>query len=168
MKHVLVIRHAIAQDREVAAANGMSDAERALTGKGRQRMSEAARGLAVLVPEIELILTSPLRRARQTAEIVAEAYAGLAVEETAALSPGAPPGSLYRRLAAGPRCVAVVGHEPDLGEWVSRSLVRGRSAFIQFKKGGACLLTFPAAPQPAQAELCWFCPPAILRRLTRR
>ena len=167
MKHVLLIRHAIAEDREAAAASGVSDAERALTGKGRQRMSEVARGLAVLVPELELILTSPLRRARQTAEIVAEAYSGLAVEETAALSPGAPPGSLYRRLAVGPRCVAVVGHEPDLSEWVSRSLVRGQSAFIQFKKGGACLLTFPTDPQAGQAELRWFCPPAILRRLAK-
>ncbi len=167
MKQVLVLRHAIAQDREVAAASGISDAERALTAKGRQRMRDVARGLAVLVPELELIFTSPLRRARQTAEIVAEAYSGLAVKETVALSPGAPPASLHRQLAAGPRCVAIVGHEPDLGEWVSRSLVPGQSSFIQFKKGGACLLTFPAA-QGAQAELRWFCPPAILRRVTRR
>ena len=165
MKQVLIVRHAIAQEREAAAASGVPDAQRALTGKGRQRMRAAARGLALLVPELELIISSPLRRARQTAEILAENYGGLDVKESEALSPGAPAASLYRRLTGAPRRVALVGHEPDLGEWVSRALARGRSSFIHFKKGGACLLAFPAEPAAAQAELIWFCPPAVLRQL---
>ncbi|MEK7323321.1 MAG: histidine phosphatase family protein [Pseudomonadota bacterium] len=167
MRQVIVIRHAIAQDPEAAAAAGLADAERVLTTAGRHEMSAVARGLAVLVPELELIFSSPLRRARQTADIVAAAFTGLSVEETEALSPGAPPASLYRQLAAGPRCVAIVGHEPMLGKWVSRSLTFGQFSFIRFEKGGACLLAFPAVPEHAQAELCWFCPPAVLRRLAK-
>ena len=67
--NILVIRHAIAADRERHAEqhDGEDDGLRPLTARGRKRMREGARGLRRLVPKIDLLATSPLTRAAQTA-----------------------------------------------------------------------------------------------------
>ncbi len=70
-----LIRHAMAEDN-----NPAGDAERALTPKGRLRMAEEAKGLREFRVRPEIILTSPLRQALETATIVAEELGGLRVE----------------------------------------------------------------------------------------
>src|SRR5204863_491173 len=86
---LLVVRHAIAEDREAFARSHKDDAARPLTPDGRRKMERAALGLKELVPELELLAASPYKRALETAEIIAHAYGDQRVERVPELAPGA-------------------------------------------------------------------------------
>jgi len=113
---LVIIRHAKAEDALDFARTGQPDARRPLTDSGRKRMRRAVAGLIREVEFIDVLASSPLLRARQTAEIVAEAYVGRTVIELDLLAPGGEPEQL-RAWLRGQRddvVVAIVGHEPDL------------------------------------------------------
>ncbi len=162
---VVLLRHAIAEEREQFAHSGLPDTERPLTEHGRQRMERASRGLQQLLPKVGLIASSPLCRARQTAAIVAAGY-HLTPEQLPTLAPGESPQGvadyLERRRADGP--LLLVGHEPDLGQ-LAAWLLAGEGDFIEFKKGGACLLHFAASVEAGAGRLVWALPPKALRAL---
>jgi len=164
---LLVIRHAIAGDRDAfAAETGRPDAERPVTPEGRKKMKSAARGLRAAVPSIDVLGTSPFTRARQTAEIVAEAYDDLAVTEVPALaSGGSREGVLDWLRSQRADLVALVGHEPDLGALIGWLVTGDAAPFVTLKKGGACLLVCPDAPGPGLAQLRWLVTPKLLTRL---
>src|SRR5438132_9514085 len=86
---LLVVRHAIAEDREAFARSHKDDAARPLTPDGRRKMARAAEGLKQLVPELDLLAASPYKRALETAEIIAHAYGQQRVERVPELAPGA-------------------------------------------------------------------------------
>lgn len=163
---VLVVRHGIAMDRDQAASRGMLDRDRPLTPRGRWRMKRAARGIAKLAPGVVALAASPFRRALETAEILENAYGDLQPTETPALLPDADPEDLAHFLAesATESPVAVVGHEPHLGGWVSWCLTGASRRIVDLRKGGACLLRFEDAPGPGKGRLIWLIPPAVLRR----
>jgi phosphohistidine phosphatase len=166
MLRVIVIRHAIAEDREAFAASGRPDEERPLTDAGARKMVRVARGLARIAGGVDRIGTSPLTRADQTARIVAKALDAPVVTAPALADDGRPD-TLDRWLTEqeGVETVAVVGHEPDLGAWVARALHGDGAAPIPLRKGGACLLAFPDGVGPGRGALAWFLPPRVLRRL---
>lgn len=171
MMQVLVIRHAIAADRVAWARDGRPDEERPLSPKGVRRWRRGAAGVRRCVPHLALIATSPLVRAVQTAELLREAYAGEPpLRETKTLLPDADPEDLAHWLAeaGGTGPVAAVGHEPHLSAWMSWALTGERISFIEFKKGAAALLEFPARPAAAEAVLQWVVTPRYLRRLGAR
>src|SRR5437870_7847561 len=85
---LVVVRHAIAEDREAFARSHKDDAARPLTPDGRRKMARAALGLKELVPELELLAASPYKRALETAEIIAHAYGHPRVERVPELAPG--------------------------------------------------------------------------------
>jgi phosphohistidine phosphatase len=166
---LLLVRHAIAEERDHFARTGRSDDDRPLTEKGRRRMGLAARGLRELTGEIDLLTTSPLIRAAETAEIISEAFGGTPVEEVEMLAMGPADAFLsWYRTVADNGLVAVVGHEPYLGEWASWLLAGPSADFMVFKKGGACLLEFPDRIDPGRAVLHWHLAPAHLRTLGGR
>jgi len=69
--HLLVVRHGIAEGRKASARTNRDDAARRLTTDGRRKMKNGALGLRQLVPEVDLLASSPLRRAADTADIIA-------------------------------------------------------------------------------------------------
>lgn len=165
---LLVIRHGVAEDREVFAATGKDDSLRPLTKDGRWKMERVARGLRRLLPSLDIVATSPFTRAAQTAKIVAAAYSDVDVERLDALTPQASPRTLVawlREREAEDR-VAIVGHEPHLGSLVYW-LLTGDTAEdrIVLRKGGACFLTFDVKPQAGRATLIASLTPSLLRRL---
>jgi len=165
---LLVIRHAIAEDREIWARTSRDDGERPLTAQGIERMERAARGLRRLVGNLDLIATSPLTRAVQTARIVSDAFAGPAPVELDTLAGGSHQELLdWLRKNKGAETIAIVGHEPDLGELVSWLLSNQDQGFVELKKGAACLLAFPGWVAPGAARLRWALPPRALRGLAR-
>src|SRR5207244_3974272 len=85
---LLVVRHAIAEDREAFARSHKDDSERPLTPEGRRKMERAAHGLKELVPELDVLAASPYKRAVETAEIIGGAYGALNVERVPELAPG--------------------------------------------------------------------------------
>src|SRR6185295_647822 len=112
---LLLLRHAIAEEREDFARTGKDDRLRPLTDEGRKKMKQAARGLKGLVPEIDLLATSPLTRAAQTGAIVDSVYGGLKEVEIDALAPETTPDAFLRWLRQRKEeVVAAVGHEPSI------------------------------------------------------
>ncbi len=165
---LLVVRHAIAEERDAfAAQGGADDAERPLTGEGRRRFERGARGLRTLVDSVELLATSPLLRALETAEILADVYGIEIGARLRALAPDAKPAELvpWLRRQRRRRLVAIVGHEPHLSSLVEHLLVGRRGGFVELKKGGACLLALGESPAPGRAKLTWLLTAGQLRRL---
>jgi phosphohistidine phosphatase len=164
---LLIIRHGIAEPREEFAATGEDDSRRPLTERGQQRMEEVARGLLRVVSRIDVLASSPLLRATQTAAIVSAAYGGLPVSIVPALQPDSPPEAFlaWLRRQRSAQVVAVVGHEPHLGvlaTWLMTGLSESR---IALRKGGACLLEFASRPDNGAAVLQWALTPQHLRRI---
>ncbi len=164
---LLVVRHAIAEDREAFAATGKDDAGRSLTDAGRRRFEKGARGLHRLVDPIDLLATSTLARAIETGELLARACGIARVERLRELAPDGAPIALlpWLRKRRKRATVAVVGHEPQLSRLVELLLAGRESGFVALGKGGACLLDLGEAPEPGHAELRWLLTPAQLRRL---
>jgi phosphohistidine phosphatase len=166
---VLVVRHAIAADRGTLATPAEDDRERPLTEKGRKRMKSIAQGLARCGPTLDTLATSPLRRAVETAAILAGICETPDPEVLTVLEPeGALEGVLaWLRERQRDQALALVGHEPQLGLLASWLVCGRRRAFIELKKGGACLLHFDGKPDPGRAILRWALTPAQLRRIGR-
>lgn len=137
---IWLLRHAVAEDR---SATGR-DADRTLTEDGHKRAREVARGLAALEPGIELVLTSPFARARQTAEPAARALKLLArLRETSALEPDADPDDVLAEIRSEKiESVLLVGHEPHMGALLGR-LVAGRPGLaMPMKKAAVARLSW--------------------------
>jgi phosphohistidine phosphatase len=131
-------------------------------------MERGAAGLRTLVPEIDVLATSPLTRAVQTAQIVAVAYDGMRVEPVEALGSGDVEGFLeWLRDCEPSDVVAAVGHEPHMSDWAAWLLTGRWEDLAAVKKGSALLLEFPSAIRAGEARLLWFLTPAQLRGLGR-
>jgi phosphohistidine phosphatase len=164
-----IIRHAIAQP--LGQKNEFTDEKRALTAEGRDRMREAAKGLRKLGVEFDVVLTSPLTRAVETAEIIADTF-GLGkteIEQTASLAPGASIDELFAEIKrrTGAESIALVGHQPDLGEIISCIAQGGDSLAIQFKKGSVCCINITETVPSLRGELVWLVTPRQLRLLAK-
>src|SRR5437763_1186585 len=121
MLQLLVVRHAIAVDPDVYARDHSDDDQRPLTKEGRERMRRAAVGIASISPPIVTLATSPLVRAAQTADILAEALSPKERVVIDALRPGEAPSKVLQWLRSrrSEDAVAVVGHESHLGTLIT-------------------------------------------------
>ncbi len=163
---VLLIRHAIAEDRDAFKKTGMADDLRPLTVEGRRKMRRAARGLARAVESIDLIVTSPLVRAVETAHVVAKAYPKVHVVELESLAPGGKPEAVLRFLVQqGKGAIALVGHEPDLGRLICAAIGCKSPDRLPLKKGGAALIDFDGPVTAGEGTLQLVLTPQVLRKL---
>lgn len=161
-----LMRHGVAE--VVPSTPGTGDASRALTPDGKSRMLKVAKGLQQLGVELDWILTSPLKRANQTAEIVASVLGGKVHFETCPeLAPGGSAEALITHLARRParRRVLLVGHEPDMGELAARLIGAAGGANVAFRKGGCCLIRFKKFPPQSPGQLIWWLTPRLMRKL---
>ena len=165
--HLYVVRHGIAEP----GGRGRPDGERPLTGKGRDLLAAAVRGLDILGVRITRILSSPLVRARQTAEILASGLGVPPVDIVPEIVSGAPPRAFLNALLALAEepAVAVVGHEPDLG-YLATTLLGGTGgqAPFPFRPGAVACFEVEVFPRTHQATLQWFVESTHLCRLTNR
>lgn len=126
---IYVVRHGSAED---SAPSG-KDFDRVLTAQGRERVRAVARLLAGRGEQPNAILTSPLARALQTAEVMAAELSVTAVETSRELAPGGDVAGLVRRLVAEPRKrTMVIGHQPDLSLAIEE-LIGARFRFDMLK-----------------------------------
>jgi phosphohistidine phosphatase len=163
--HLYLVRHAIAEERGEAWPD---DTKRPLSDEGRVKMARQVAGLDSLEVRIEEILTSPLVRTRQTAEILAQGLGSRPkITDFPALAPGHSAKEALSALKdyAKRSKLALVGHEPGLGDLMSALI--GTRRPITFKKGGISLVKVDRLPPEAgSGELFWFLTPKILRKLT--
>jgi phosphohistidine phosphatase len=160
---LLIVRHAPATPR---GQDSIPDAARPLTPRGEARFRESARGIARLLPSADVVLSSPLLRARQTAEIAAEAWQGVRVSLETALAAG-DLSTLLPLLARHAKrdVVALFGHEPQLSLLLAHLLGCDFPEAVAFRKGGAALVEVADPTVRGAAQLLWLLPPRILRRL---
>jgi phosphohistidine phosphatase len=165
--NLLVIRHAIAEDKDEWAVTGEPDGKRPLTEDGRKKMKRGAKGLRKMVANIDLLATSPLTRAVQTAEIVAREFEEIAVVVTDSLDPARPHDAFmdWFRSLDEVSTVAVVGHDPHLSSLVSWLMTGRDGGIIELKKGAACMLEVDRTGAPGNARLIWALTPDQLRAL---
>jgi len=163
---LLIVRHAIAVDHGDPAYPW--DDDRPLTPEGIHKFRLASRGLKALGVRPERIVSSPLVRARQTAEILRDTVApGLELTIEPHLEPGADFDATARVLLPHPEeTIAVVGHQPHVSGFTGFLLAGPRShSDLLFKKGAAALVAFPGPLQPGGGTLEWLMQPAALRAL---
>jgi phosphohistidine phosphatase len=164
-----VIRHAIAQ--QLGRKNDFMDEKRALTTEGRERMCEVVKGLRRVGVELDLILTSPLVRAVETAEVISTGL-GLSnqeIEQTGNLAPGASTEDLFAEIKrhTGAESIALVGHQPDLGEIISKIVQGNGSLAIELKKGSVCCIKVTETVPTLRGSLMWLFAPKHLRMLAK-
>jgi phosphohistidine phosphatase len=166
---LLVVRHAVAKDKEAFAKTGADDGERPLTKPGRREFKKGARGIARIVGAVDVVATSPLVRAAETARILAAALGTEGPITRTELEPGGSARALIAWLGRQGRTktVAIVGHEPDLSRLVARLATGQESDCIEFDKGGACLLSFEGPALSGCARVRWLLTAAQLRKLDR-
>jgi phosphohistidine phosphatase len=163
MLELYLVRHGVAAER---GKDWPDDSKRPLTPEGIARLRKAAKGLDAIEVSFDQILTSPLVRTRQTADILAEELKGKPPVVTAdALAPAGSAASVMQELTKYVRHarVALVGHEPNLGE-LAAQLIGARTP-LEFKKGGVCRIDFDMLPPKGGGMLRWFLTPKMLRRL---
>jgi phosphohistidine phosphatase len=163
---LFLIRHGVAEERGDAWPD---DAKRPLSEDGIERFQRSARGLARLDVWIDVVLTSPLVRARQTADIVASAFDPRpSIITIESLAPGGSYASLVADLEKHGRKtrIALVGHEPGIGELGAR-LIGSRHSF-EFKKGAVCRIDVDEIPPVGPGDLRWFLTPKVMASIKKK
>jgi phosphohistidine phosphatase len=159
-----LIRHGLAVER---GENFPDDTKRPLTPRGIQRLRQEGKALAALDVTFDVMLTSPLVRARQTAEALAATFREPPpIVNSQALAPGGTHNGIIDELAGQShrrKKIAIIGHEPGLGELAARLL--GLRKPLAFKKGAVCRIDVSALPLTGPGELKWFLTPRILRKI---
>jgi len=165
---LVFLRHGLAVDREEWKGE---DEARPLTAEGVERTKEVVRGLRALKVCPDVILSSPLLRARETAEIAKKGLSSDAKVELAdELTSTAAPDGLIARLAdlAEKPVVLCVGHEPHLSTTISAMVSGKTAASFEVKKAGACCIRFTGIPKAGAGTLLWLLPPKVLRLIAAR
>jgi phosphohistidine phosphatase len=163
MRSLYLVRHAIAEER---GPTWPDDRLRPLTDEGIARMRRAVKGFEKLAEPIGLILTSPLTRALQTAEILSKGMTTHPeIATISALAPGGTSSAVALALSryTKPHALALVGHEPDLGDLAAWLI--GARVPLPFKKGSICRIDTRDWPATRQSRLVWAATPKMLRRL---
>lgn len=156
---IYILRHGIAADGQA----GEPDSERALTAEGKKKLRTVLRAAAKASVAPSLILTSPYRRALQTAEIAAEVldYKGDLLR-TNALEPGSSPAAVWEeiRVHKDEPSILLTGHEP-LFSRLTAYLVASPNLQIDFKKGAMACVELDRFPSEPRGVLRWMLTPKL-------
>jgi len=162
---LFLLRHGIAV--EPGTRGFEDDFARPLTDKGRRQLRKNIAAIEELASKFDLILSSPLVRAKQTAEIVAKQMKlKKRLRFTSALAPGGAAAILVRQLERekpAPEKVLLVGHEPDLSRLISLFTTGGYQMRVDFKKGGLCKLEVEKLKAGQCARLAWLLTPKQMK-----
>lgn len=158
-----LMRHGIAEE----PSRGVADADRALTDEGIRKTRRVAEGLRAVDLRLDAIISSPLRRAQETARIAGEVLApDCTIELSDLLAGGTSADAIAKGLRAPRKAehVLLVGHQPGLGELASYLLTgSAQRAPLPFRKAAVVVIEVDGLPPRTTGLLHWFAPPALLR-----
>lgn len=166
--NLYIVRHAIAVGRGTPGYD--DDSQRPLTDNGRTKMKKIVKGLRQFGVELDTILSSPYVRARDTAKILASDFK---MEAQLGFSDNLiPPGNFEALIDEihekyDVESLALVGHEPMLGQLISWLTTGNTDLMINFKKGGVCYLSADNLYQDHRATLEWLLTPALMVELSK-
>ncbi len=162
-----ILRHGIAEDR----APGVDDNERALTRKGKRKIKIVAKAMRVLGLRRAAVITSPLRRACETASVVAEKLADRKrLRITKYLEPAGNADQLIKWLISlrpRPARAVLVGHEPYLSVLIAFLTTGNFEAYADLKKGGLCRVDVDLAKEPLRGKLQWLLTPRLMANIAK-
>jgi phosphohistidine phosphatase len=150
--------------------SGGSDSKRPLTAAGEREMIVISKALRKMGVRFDAILTSPLKRARQTADIVAKEFkAQKEIRQLRELSPEGNKTALYQNLSSFKEgtSILLVGHNPYLSEMVSEVVTDEKHVRIDLKKGGIVRIRVMAIAPKIKGELRWLITPRLLRLISK-
>jgi len=163
-----LLRHGIAARRGTAWRH---DADRPLTKKGAKKIRDVAKAMRDLGLSFDIILSSPLRRAKETADIVARVLrCRKKLRFTDHLKIGGSPEALVHEITTRHRkagAVLLVGHEPYLSRLISVLVSGTEDLSIRMKKGGLCKLSVQSLRHGRCATLQWLVGPSLVLRSDR-
>ncbi len=133
----------------------MAEFDRRLTPKGRDQTAAAAKGLAKLGIKAAAVITSPLVRCAQTADLVCEALGG-SPKKVDALAAGAAAGDMLKAIHNEKGDILLVGHDPDVSRLVSFLLGGSSQPFVDFSKGGVVAVEANGTIEPEGCKLLWY------------
>jgi phosphohistidine phosphatase len=162
MIRLYLVRHGIALEREEHPE--VPDDSRPLTAKGRRRFRRAARAFARLGEPIDMLFTSPLIRAAQTAEILAGALKQSEVFSLEALKPSVPPEQLLAELAKrakGAQSIGLVGHDPQITLLLAQvgDVPKAEQSRLEFRKGAIVRVDVGELPSARPSDPKWWLKP---------
>lgn len=166
--NLYIVRHAIAVARGTPGYD--DDSQRPLTDKGRKKMGKIVMGIHKLDVALDLILSSPYVRARDTAKILASEYE---MEDKLAFTDNLIPAGDFERLVDeihekhDVNNLALVGHEPMLSSLISWLTTGNTEMNITLKKGGIACLLADNLYQEHRATLLWLLTPALMVELSK-
>lgn len=159
-----ILRHTSAADPHGYA----QDADRPLTETGRREARTVSDALEIIGHKLELVLTSPYLRARETAGIVASALKIDAPEDCGFLLPGADSTALMMYLSQRrSQSIMLVGHAPDLSYLISTLCYGAESAGIEVAKGTLALLDVERPVRRRRCRLSYLLPLKVMETLAK-
>ena len=163
---LFILRHAEAGKRLPVRAK---DADRPLTEEGKEEVKQVAKALKSLDIKPDLIVSSPLKRAKETAEIAAKTIGGKAKPELwDELKPEGSRDAFLKRLSSvkAESTVLCVGHEPYLTQLIGDVVHHQGKPMMVLKKAGVARLSLSSLHPKAEGELKWLLTPRLLKRLS--
>ena len=169
--YLYIVRHAIAEEREDFLQKNSDDSLRPLTAKGQRRMQNVILKLKSELKDIDLVVTSPFVRAKQTATLISELIGKPKIEESAELVPHATASAFVNWIKAhgkNKKKVMIVGHEPHLSTLISYLLSgNNNNGFVEMKKSSIAMIETGSFEEitPSRASLIWLFPPKLLEKM---
>jgi phosphohistidine phosphatase len=163
---LILVRHGLAAERELFERQNKDESQRPLVIKGRKRSQVMAVELKSWIQDVDLLVSSPYLRAKQTAELFRQSLVPKKYFESIELIPSAPPMAFagwLRSNAALATKVVVVGHSPQLDLFASWCLSGRLESFIEIKKSGILGLEIESFHdfKPGHAELRFLVSPKM-------
>jgi phosphohistidine phosphatase len=160
--NLYIIRHAIAVDE--GSPEYEEDSQRPLTDKGKKKMRQIAKGLRALGVDLDMVISSPYVRAKETAEILADVFKMKDVTFSDNLIPMGDPDLLIAEMNEkySVNSIALVGHEPFLSALIGLLVSENAGIDMTLKKGGVCRLSADDLHHARKAALEWLLTPGIL------
>jgi len=160
---VFILRHGEAGQRLA-----MGDDERPLTVAGLEEVDAVAKGMKALKLDFDQIITSPIRRSRETAAVVAKSLGnGKMVETWSELKPEGSRIELYKKLSKLKQnhLVLLVGHEPYLSTMIGEIISGSSNCKVSLKKAGLAKIYIMTFTPKVSGELRWLLTPKQMKKI---
>ena len=166
-----ILRHAIAENRIKYLTKFSNDDQRPLSVIGEKKFKNSLPCLKKILGPVDWVISSPLLRAKQTSDILSNAYPQIQNKLTDTLLPAAHPFEFAQwfntQFKNKKIRVVIVGHEPHLSRLACWLLFGSTDSRIIIKKGGCVALSFEQILGPASGSLKWALTPKILKIKTK-
>lgn len=166
---LLIVRHAKAFERDEWAKEKKSDELRPLIQEGIDEFVQVSKGLKTLLGSVDLVFSSPLTRARQTADILVKEFKDAKLSTTDILKQGTPWKEVQNFLTklewGKDQMIAMVGHENHLSTILASLIGCAEEGAVRFKKGGVACVDLGISEGKVSGKLLWFLPPKVFVKL---